>query len=89
MTEQSGDPIGKVSDYFWKRQVVRIEILDGTIEEGDSLHVTGEYTDETIDVADMEVDDDPVDTAEEGDVFSMPLSMQQRVMIGDEVYDAD
>jgi hypothetical protein len=83
------DPIGKVSDFFWKREVVRIEVLDGTIEDGDTLHVTGEYTDETIDVEDMEIDDEPVDTASEGDVFSMPLGMQQRVMIGDEVHQAN
>jgi hypothetical protein len=83
------DPIGKVSDFFWKREVVQIEVLDGTIEEGDTLHVTGEYTDETIDVEDMEIDDEPVGAASEGDVFAMPLGMQQRVMIGDQVYRAN
>lgn len=80
------DPIGKVTDYFWKREVVRIEVLNGTVEAGDRLHVSGEYTDETIDVDDMEIDDEPVDVAEEGDVFAMPLGMDQRVMLGDNVY---
>lgn len=88
MSEQE-DPIGKVSDFFWKREVVRIEVFDGPINEGDQLHVTGEYTDETVEVEEMEIDDEPVDSAEEGDVFAMPLSMQQRVMIGDDVYLSD
>lgn len=83
------EPVGKISDFFWKREVVRIEVLDGPIEVGDRLHVTGEYTDETIEVEDMEIDDEPVDAAHAGDVFAMPLSMQQRVMIGDEVHPAD
>lgn len=89
MSEDDREPIGKVSDYFWKRQVVRIEVQQGVIRTGDRLHVSGEYTDEVIDVKDMEIDDEPVDQAEEGEIFSMPLSMKQRVMLGDQVYPGD
>jgi len=89
MSETNENPIGTVSDYFWKRQVVRIEVEEAVVEEGDRLHVIGEYTDEVIHVEDMEIDDTPVERAEEGDVFAMPLSMKQRVMLGDNVYFAE
>lgn len=83
------DPIGKVTDYFWKRDTVRIEVLDGPIEEGQTLHVLGEHTDVTFETEEMTVDDEPVDQAEEGEVFAMPLSPQNRVVLGDEVYPAE
>lgn len=77
---------GTVSDYFWKRNVVRIEVEDGSIQEGDNLHITGEYTDVSLEAEDMKIEDEPVDSAEEGDVFSMPISPKNRVVLGDEVY---
>lgn len=86
---ETGEPIGKVSDYFWKRNIVRIEVLDGSIEEGQTLHITGEHTDVTLETEDMEVDDEPVDVAEEGEIFAMPISPKNRVVLGDEVYPAD
>lgn len=88
MSEDS-EPIGKVTDYFWKRNTVRIEVLDGTIEEGDPLHITGEHTDVTLETEDMEVDDEPVESAEEGEIFAMPISPKNRVVLGDEVHPAD
>ncbi len=83
------EPIGKVTDYFWKREQVGIEVLRGSIAEGDQLHVRGEFTDQVIEAADMEVDDAPVEEAAEGDRFLMPLSNQNRVVLGDRVYPAD
>lgn len=83
------EPIGKVTDYFWKREVVRIEVFDGPVEDGDQLLVAGEYTDEVINVENMEVDDEPVERANEGEILAMPLGMDQRVMLGDKVYTAE
>lgn len=88
MSEEA-EPIGKVTDYFWKRNTVRIKVLDGTIEDGETLHITGEHTDVTLETEDMEVDDEPVDAAEEGEIFAMPISPQNRVVLGDEVYPAN
>lgn len=82
----SEEPLGKVTDFFWKRETVRIEVLNGSIEEGDELHITGEHTDETVTAQDMEVDDEPTEVAEEGEILAMPLGMSQRVVLGDEVY---
>lgn len=91
MSEASDDrdPIGRVTDYFWKREQVGIEVLRGTIAEGDSLHVEGEFTDRTIRAADMEIDGEPVDEATEGDRFLMPLENQKRVVLGDRVYPSE
>jgi hypothetical protein len=82
----SEEPQGKVTDYFWKRDTVRIEVLNGKINDGDTLNITGEYTDVTIEAQDMTVDDETVNTAEEGDIFAMPLEPQDRVVLGDEVH---
>jgi hypothetical protein len=79
-------PHGKVTDYFWKRDTVRIEVLNDDISEGDTLHITGEYTDVTIEAQDMTMDEEPVTVAEEGDIFAMPLEPQDRVVLGDEVH---
>lgn len=86
---QEDDPIGKVTDYFWKRDTVRIKVLDGSIREGQTLHVTGEHTDVTLEVEDMEVDDEPVDEATEGEILAMPISPKNRVVLGDQVYPVD
>ena len=80
------DPAGKVTDFFWKRNTVRIEVLDGTIENGDDLHVTGEYTDVDLTVEDMEVDGAPVDEAKEGEILAMDVDPGDRVVLGDKVY---
>lgn len=91
MSSSDGDrePVGKVTDYFWKREQVRINVTRGTVREGDRLHVQGEFTDEIIDVHDMQIDEEPVEEAHEGDTFLMPLSAQQRVVLGDRVYEVD
>lgn len=88
MNEAAGnpEPIGRVTDYFWKREQVGIEVLRDSIAEGDSLHVKGEFTDRTIEVEQMEVDGELVDEAAEGDRFLMPLANQKRVVLGDRVY---
>lgn len=81
-----GDPAGKVTDFFWKRNTVRIEVLNGTIEDGDELRVTGEFTDEELTVDGMEVDGESVEEATEGEIFAMDVEPQNRVVLGDEVH---
>jgi translation initiation factor IF-2 len=85
----SEEPAGKVTDFFWKRNTVRIEVLNGTVQEGDQLHVTGEYTDVSLDVDDMEVDGESVQEATEGEIFALDVSPGDRVVLGDEVYVED
>ncbi len=80
------EPDGKVTDYFWKRDTVRIEVLNGKISEEDQLNITGEYTDVSITAQDMTIDDEPVSSAREGEVFAMPLDPRDRVVLGDDVY---
>lgn len=83
------EPRGKITDYFWKRDTVRIEVLNGSIQVGDTINITGEYTDVTVDVDEMEVDGEPTEEAEEGNIFAMTLEPQNRVVLGDEVYLAE
>lgn len=81
--------VGKVADYFWKREVVRIKVLDGEIDAGDQIDIRGEFSDVSTTVEEMEIDDDPVNKAEAGDTFAMPLPMSKRVMLGDYVFPSD
>jgi len=83
MTENEAE--GRVTDYFWKRDTVRIEVLDGEISTGDELHITGEYTDLTLIVDEMTVEDESRESAEAGEIFAMPLEPQNRVVLGDSV----
>lgn len=85
----SGEAVGKVTDYFWKRDTVRIKVLNGSIREGEKLHVTGEHTEVTITAEGMEVDGEPIEEAKQGTVFSMPLEPKNRVVLGDKVYRMD
>lgn len=84
MSEQ--EPAGKVTDFFWKRNTVRIKVLTGSIENGDQLHVTGEYTDVDLSVNDMEVDGEPAEEATEGEIFAMDVDPGDRVVLGDQVH---
>lgn len=81
-----GEPAGKITDFFWKRNTVRIEVLNGRIEDGDELHVTGEFTDVDLTVEDMHVDGEAADVATEGEILAMDVEPGDRVVLGDEVY---
>ena len=63
--------IGKVTHYFGKAQVAAIEITDGELRVGDTIHVVGHTSDFTQAVDSMQVDRAPVEAVKTGDAVGI------------------
>ena len=78
------EKIGLVANYFSKISVVAIEITNGTLSVGDTLHFTGHTTDFESTVQSMQIEHKSVTEAKKGD--SVGLKVSERVRAGDLVY---
>jgi len=76
--------IGFVSNYFSNISVVAVEITDGTVSVGDTLHFSGNTTDYESTVESMQIEHESVTEAKQGD--SVGLKVSERVRKGDKVY---
>lgn len=76
--------IGFVSNYFGKISVAAIEITDGTVSVGDTLHFLGHATDFESPVHSMQIEHKPVTEAKKGD--SVGVKVPEKVREGDKVY---
>jgi putative protease len=76
--------IGFVSNYFSKISVAAVEITDGTVSVGDTLHFLGATTDCQLVVDSMQMEHESVTEAKEGD--SIGLKVSERMRKGDKVY---
>lgn len=76
--------IGKVTSYFAKIGVVAIEITQGTLKVGDTLHFRGHTTDFTQTVESMQIEHQNVEQASVGD--SVGIKVKERVRPHDKVY---
>ena len=76
--------IGIVSNYFGKISVAAIEITDGTVSVGDTLHYLGSTTDCTSTIDSMQIEHESVTEAKKGD--SVGLKVSEKVRRGDKVY---
>jgi len=76
--------VGKVTDYFARVGVVAIEITEGSISVGDTLHFKGHTTDFTQRVQSMQIQHQEVQTAKAGD--SVGIKVDARVRRHDKVY---
>ena len=81
MAEQK---IGVVTHYFAKIGVAAVEISDGELIVGDTIHVKGHTSDFTQSVESMQVEHSSVESASAGD--SVGLSMAERVREHDQVF---
>lgn len=59
--------IGKVIHYFGKPRVAAIEITDGELHVGDTIHIRGHTSDFTQRVDSMQIEHAPVEYAKAGD----------------------
>jgi translation initiation factor IF-2 len=59
--------IGKVTHYFGKPKVAAIEVTDGQLNVGDTIHIIGPHDDYTHRVESMQIEHAPVQTAKSGD----------------------
>ena len=78
------EKIGYVSNYFGKISVAAVEITDGTVSVGETLHFKGHSTDLTSQVVSMEIEHEPITVAKQGD--SIGLKVSERVRRKAKVY---
>jgi len=78
------EKIGFVSNYFSKISVAAIEITDGKVSVGDTLHFLGHTTDLESKVDTMEVEHKSVTEAKKGD--SVGIKVSGKVRRDDKVY---
>ena len=75
--------IGKVSDFFAHPVVAGID-MTGSIKVGDKIHIAGHTTDIEMVVASMQINNQNVSEAKQGD--SVGIKVPDRVRAGDTVY---
>ncbi|MFC1494089.1 EF-Tu/IF-2/RF-3 family GTPase [Thermodesulfobacteriota bacterium] len=78
------EKIGFVSNYFSRISVAAIEITDGTVSEGDTLHFLGHTTDFECKAHSMQMEHKSVTEAKKGD--SIGIKISEKVREGDRVY---
>ena len=78
------EKIGFVSNYFSKISVAAVEITDGTVSLGDTLHFLGHRTNFESKVASMQIEHKSVTEAKRGD--SVGIKISETVRRGDKIY---
>ena len=78
------EEIGEVTDYFRKIEVAAIDITQGTLSVGDTIHIKGHTTDFTQVVESMQIEHENVQTAKVGD--SIGIKVKDHVRDHDKVY---
>jgi len=76
--------IGFVSNYFSNISVAAVEITDGTVSVGDTLHFLGHTTDVESRVSSMQIEHKSVTEAKKGD--SVGIKVAEKVREKDKVY---
>jgi putative protease len=75
MAEQQ---IGVVTHYFGKVGVAAVQILEGELRVGDTIHVKGHTSDFTQSVESMQVEHQSVDVVKKGDAVGLRVKEHAR-----------
>jgi putative protease len=70
--------IGKVTHYFSKAQVAAIEITEGELHVGDTIHVVGHTSDFTQPIDSMQIEHAAVPVAKVGDQIGVRVVQHAR-----------
>ena len=70
--------IGKVTHYFGKIHVAAIEITDGALAVGDTIHFKGHTSDFTQVVDSMQIDGKPVEEVHVGQAVGLRVAEHAR-----------
>jgi translation initiation factor IF-2 len=65
--------IGTVTHYFGNVKVAAVEITDGELHVGDTIHVVGHTSDFTQPIDSMQIDRQPVEAAKAGDAVGIQV----------------
>ncbi len=76
--------IGRITHYFSRLSVCSIELTDGELKVGDTIHIRGNNTDFTQTVASMQVEHQDIDRAEKGKVVG--VKVEKKVRKHDQVF---
>jgi translation initiation factor IF-2 len=76
--------VGSVTHFFNKAGVIAIEIDQGALKVGDTIHVVGHLTDFTETVASMQIEHEQVTEVKKGDNVGIKVAGKARP--GDDVY---
>ncbi|MFQ5907665.1 MAG: translation elongation factor-like protein [Thermoplasmata archaeon] len=76
--------VGRVFKFFAQPSVAAIELTDGALRVGDTIHVQGATTDFSQEVESMQIEHDVVEGAKQGQ--SVGVKVKERVRPGDLVY---
>ncbi len=76
--------IGHVSHYFGNIHVAAIELTEGELSVGDTVHIKGHTSDFTQKVDSMQIDKDEVTQAGKGQ--SVGIRVTEHARVGDGVY---
>ena len=68
------EQIGRISHYFGKIQVAAIELTDGSLAVGDTIHIKGHTTDLTEDIKSIQIEHEQVQSAKKGDSIGVKVS---------------
>ncbi len=70
--------IGRITHYFSRLSVCAIELTDGELKMGDTIHVSGENTDFTQTVDSMQIEHQSVNQAERGSAVGVKVKKKVR-----------
>ena len=70
--------VGKVTHYFGKAKVAGIEITDGELTVGDTIHIVGHTSDFAQKIESMEIDRAPIELAKVGDEIGIRVAEHAR-----------
>ncbi|GAB4115671.1 MAG: hypothetical protein Kow00103_10700 [Candidatus Caldatribacteriota bacterium] len=76
--------IGRVTDYFAKIGVAALEIENGELSLGDTIHIVGHTTDFEQPVTSLQIEHKTVESAKTGEAIG--IKVKDRVRHGDKVY---
>lgn len=76
--------IGIITHYFGKINVAVLQVTDGEVKNGDTIHIEGKHSDFSQTIASMQVEHNTVEVAKKGD--EVGLKVDQPVHEHDEVY---
>ncbi len=76
--------IGKVTHYFGRPHVAAIEVTEGELHVGDTIHVVGHTSDYVHRVESMQIEHTPVEAARKGDRIG--IVFPEHVREHDKVY---
>jgi len=70
--------IGHITHYFGKIQVAAIELSEGELSVGDTIHIKGHTSDFTQRIDSMQIDNESVDHAQKGQSIGIRVSEHAR-----------